>query len=251
MSIIDTFDENGVGIITPSQTEKPIAGFPETVIAVFSAKYHQLVLQTMETSEISALMAGGLRIPISKVNYKGVSLGMYHSLIGGPVSAAFLEEVFAKGAKRVLFFGSCGSLDREITSGRLIVPTAAYRDEGTSYHYMKASDFIEIDTAKELAAVFDQFGVSYVKTKTWTTDSFYRETERNVQLRKQAGCAVVEMECASVMAVGKFRKKPVYQFLYAADCIDHHTWDKRILGNMPDGLREQILRIALETAIRL
>ncbi len=251
MSIIESFDKAGKEIINPYSVIHPVENFPETVIAVFSAKFLDLVLVNMKTWEISSLTAGGRRIPIYKINYKGLELGFYHTLLGGPAAAGLLEEVFAKGAKRVLFFGSCGSLDKKITSGHLIIPTAAYRDEGTSYHYMEASDFIEIETFYKLAEVFDRLHVPYVLTKTWTTDSFYRETDTNVELRKKLGCSVVEMECASVMAVGKFRKKEVYQFLYAADCLDDKNWDKRILGNMPNDMRERILTVALEIATKL
>ena len=70
-------------------------------------------------------------------------------------------------------------------------------------------------------------------------------------MRKKNGCKVVEMECASIMAVGQFRGVDVYQFLYAADCLDESVWNKRILGNMPDTMREKLLKIVLETAIRL
>ena len=59
------------------------------------------------------------------------------------------------------------------------------------------------------------------------------------------------MECASIMAVGQFRGVDVYQFLYAADYLDESVWNKRILGNMPDTMREKLLKIVLETAIRL
>jgi hypothetical protein len=69
--------------------------------------------------------------------------------------------------------------------------------------------------------------------------------------RKSEGCAVVEMECASIMAVGIFRNIPVYQFLYAADCLDASQWDKRMLGNMPNDMRQRILKVALETASRI
>ncbi len=205
----------------------------------------------IKTVEICSLTAGGRRIPIYKINYKGVEIGFHHTLLGGPAAAGLLEEVFAKGAKRVLFFGSCGSLNKEITSGHFIIPTAAYRDEGTSYHYMEASDFIEIETSNKLAEIFDELHVPYILTKTWTTDSFYRETDTNVELRKKLGCSVVEMECASVMAVGQFRQKKVYQFLYAADCLDDKNWDKRILGNMPNDMRERILTVAFESATKL
>ncbi len=251
MSIIESFDKVGKEIIDPYRTIPPVDNFPETVVGVFSAKFLDLVLSNLEASEISSLTAGGRKIPIYVVKYKGIEFGFYHSLLGGPATAALLEEVFAKGAKRVLFFGSCGSLNKEITSGHFIIPTAAYRDEGTSYHYMPASDFVEIETWNRLAGIFDSLHVPYVLTKTWTTDGFYRETETNVELRKECGCSVVEMECASVMAVGHFRKKEVYQFLYAADCLDDKNWDKRILGNMPKDMRERILTVAFEIAMQL
>ena len=132
-----------------------------------------------------------------------------------------------------------------------MVPTAAYRDEGVSYHYAEPSDYIEIHTARELTEVFDAMHISYHTTKAWTMDAFYRETRGSMEKRKSEGCGVVEMECASLMAVGQFRKKRVYQFLYAADCLSGADWDKRILGNMPEDLRERILLVAIETAIRL
>lgn len=251
MSIIESFDKSGNEIINPYNSIRPVDNFPETILVVFSSKFLDLVLENMKPLEISSLTAGGRKIPIYKINYKGIALGIYHTLLGGSATAALLEEVFAKGAKRVLFFGSCGSLDKEITSGHLIIPTAAYRDEGTSYHYMASSDFVEVKTSDKLAEIFDRLHIPYVLTKTWTTDGFYRETDTNVELRKKLGCSVVEMECASVMAVGQFREKEVYQFLYAADCLDGKIWDKRILGNMPNDLRERILTVAFETAIKL
>ena len=151
----------------------------------------------------------------------------------------------------MLYFGSCGSLDKDITAGYLLVPTAAYRDEGTSYHYAPPSDFIEVKSADRLAEIFDELSVPYNRTKTWTTDAVYRETRDNMEKRRSEGCSVVEMECASLMAAAQFRGYEVYQYLYAADCLDGEQWDSRILGRMSDDLRESILKIALETAIRL
>jgi len=53
------------------------------------------------------------------------------------------------------------------------------------------------------------------------------------------------------MAVGQFRNVDVYQFLYASDSLDAEEWDPRILGNMPDDMRESHLHIAFEIAHRL
>jgi len=251
MSIINTFDPCGKELIRAQDAIRPIENFPNTMIVVFSEKFRSLLLKKYEATEIGALHGGGTSHPIYQFEYKGVMMGFFTSTLGGPAAAAFLEELIALGAKNFLYFGSCGALDREIAEGRLLVPTAAYRDEGVSYHYAEASDFLEIQSAPALAKVFDEMGVAYNATKTWTTDSFYRETDRNMQLRKSEGCGVVEMECASVMAVGQFRKKNVYQFLYAADCLDESTWDKRTLGNMPQDLRERILVVAIEAVYRL
>lgn len=250
MGITNTFDNDSDEIICPQDAIAAINGFPEIVISVFSQKFSDLLLDTVEANQIGE-MTGGRKIPIYKFIYGGKEIGFYHTLLGGSASGALLEEVIAKGGKKILFFGSCGALDKEITAGHLIIPVEAYRDEGTSYHYAPASDYIKICSAEKLSQIFNLLKVPYVKAKTWTTDSFYRETQKNAEARKNDGCKVVEMECASIMAVGQFRGVDVYQFLYAADCLDESVWNKRILGNMPDTMRERLLKIALETAIRL
>ena len=251
MSITDSFDMNSKEIINPAEVIPKIEGFPETVIASFSKKSLDILASFCELQEISHIIATGLTIPIYKFEYKGKTLGIYHTLLGGPASGGLLEEVIAKGAKKVLFFGSCGSLDKSITSGHLIVPTAAYRDEGTSYHYAPPSDYIEVKTADKLSEILSEIGAPHCKSKIWTTDAFYRETMNNIEARKRDGCCGVDMECASVMAVGDFRNIEVYQFVYAADCLDGDKWDERILSETPDDLREAILHVALESAIRL
>lgn len=250
MSILTSFDPESEEIISPTVTAPAVDGFPETVIAAFTDEFEELLLRAFKPQTVSS-MYGGRGIPIYSFDYKGIKIGFYHTLLGGAASAALLEEIIAKGAKKVLFFGSCGSLDKSITEGRLIVPTAAYRDEGASYHYLPSSDYINVATADKLASVFDEIKVPYIKTKTWTTDGFYRETKNNMLARKKEGCSVVEMECASVMAVSQFRGKGVYEFLYAADCLDGESWDMRILGGNPKSLCDLIFNTALETAVRL
>ncbi len=251
MSIIDTFDCNGEEIIKAKNNVRTIENFPTTVLVVFSAKMCKLFLSKYKAMKIGALSAGGQEFPIYQFEYKGIKTGFFNTVLGGAGSAALLEELIALGAEKLLYFGSCGALHKEIAEGRLLVPTAAYRDEGVSYHYAEASDYLEIETAPALMQILDDMNILYHTTKTWTTDAFYRETSSNLEKRKAEGCGVVEMECASIMSVGQFRKKKVYQFLYAADCLSDSDWDKRILGNMPADLRERILLVAIEVATRL
>lgn len=49
---------------------------------------------------------------------------------------------------KYIVFGGCGCLNKKIIHGQVIIPTeASYRDEGTSYHYAPASDYIKIKNA--------------------------------------------------------------------------------------------------------
>ena len=127
----------------------------------------------------------------------------------------------------------------------------AYRDEGTSYHYLPVSDYVEIPTHAHLSQIMDELHLPHVSGRVRTTDAFYRETRSNMENRKADGCIAVDMECASVMAAGQFRGVPVYQFLYADDCLDGDHWDPRTLGARPSSSHEMYLRVALEIAAKL
>lgn len=251
MSILDTFDPHSPEILTPAHIAQPVENCPEVFIATFKEQVLDLIRQNYAAEEISSMQAGGIQVPVYRFQYQGKWLGCYHTLLGGPASVGLLEEVRIKGAKKLLLFGSCGALDETLATGHIIIPSEAYRDEGTSYHYLPPSDYVEISTAPKLKAVLDGLGVPNVMGRVWTTDAFYRETADNCRKRREDGCIAVEMECASMAAASRFRGVEFYQFLYAADCVGSTDWDARLLGNMPASGWEKYLRIALETAVRL
>ncbi|MCL2518298.1 MAG: nucleoside phosphorylase [Oscillospiraceae bacterium] len=247
MAIIDTFDDKTDAIINPSQIAPPIDGFPKVAVVAFSERMIIALNEHYETTLIDKMTAV-YTIPIYQITFEGKEIAVYCSPLGGPCAGGLLEEMISKGCEKFVFFGSCGVLDREIAAKSLIVPTAAYRDEGTSYHYMPPGDYIEVATAPKLTAILTKLNLPHVCGKTWTTDAFYRETRGNMEKRKNEGCITVEMECASIMAVAQFRDVDVYQFLYAADSLDEVEWDSRTLGSLPKDDREKFLRIALEIA---
>ena len=251
ISILESFDPHSEAVLNPWDLAPPVEGFPETVIMTFKPQSLD-ALRAFCPTEIISHLGAGIRIPIYRFSYRDRTLGACLTLVGGAGSAALLEEVLAKGAKRVLFYGSCGALDRSLTAGRLILPTAACRDEGTSYHYLPpGADYVEVPTAGRLGEIFDELNLPYVTGRTWTTDALYRETRNNIKKRRAEGCIAVDMECASVMAAAQFRGASVYQFLYAEDSLDGAAWDRRTLGRVPSSEYERYLRIALEVAARL
>ena len=247
MSIINSFDNKTKEIISPSKNVSKIEGFPEIAILVFKERLINYLQDTYEVSVIGHVNIGTL-IPIYKVKYHDKEFALLRTTIGGPGTAGTAEELIAMGAKKILIYGTCGTLDKGILKGHFIIPTSAYRDEGTSYHYAEPSDYIDIPTSNKLCSIFDELNIPYVKGRTWTTDAFYRETIGNMQKRKSEGCIVVDMECASIMAVGQFRNIPIYQFLYGDDTLDGTEWDRR---NIEDSSKETMERNILELGFKV
>ena len=252
MSLFDTFDPDSEEIVKfeYQSSFQPTAEFPETVIMTFKDKTFQALDHVCPT-EVIAILREGRDIPVYKLSWNGRSIGIFQTLIGGAGTAGLLEETLAMGAKKVLLYGACGVLDSALVAGHFILPTQAYRDEGTSYHYMPVGDYVDIPTAQRLGEIFDGLRLPYVKGRVWTTDAFYRETRNNMEKRKADGCLAVDMECASAMAVAQFRGAAVYQFLYAEDSLDGSAWDARTWHGVPRSAYEKYLQIALETAVRL
>ncbi len=160
--------------------------------------------------------------------HEGERLALFHPGVGAPLAAFFLEEVIALGCTDFIACGGAGVLDAAIGVGQVIVPTAAVRDEGTSYHYLPAGREALPDPAAVAAieAVLTQRGVPYRTGKTWTTDAIYRETRAKVGLRRSEGCLTVEMEAAAFFAVAQFRGVRFGQLLYGGDDLSGE-WDRR------------------------
>jgi uridine phosphorylase len=68
-----------------------------------------------------------------------------------------------------------------------VVPDSPLRDEGTSYHYLKAGRDVA-PTPRALAAIeadLQQNNREYIRGKTWTTDAVYRETRARMKRRRE------------------------------------------------------------------
>lgn len=252
--ILTEFDKNIKSTFNPDEVAEKIKGFPEVGISCFSNDLIEKLIKSFDYEIITYLNNSNENVPVYKINYKGVEIAIYMSRVGAPACTVNYEEIIAMGLKKLVLFGTCGVLKKEIDDLAIIVPTHAIRDEGTSYHYKEASDEIEVN--KKYKPVFEQIlkehNYSFVEGKTWTTDAPYRETVDKVIKRREQGCVCVEMECASMFAVSEFRNSDLFQFFYAADNLDSPNWDKRSLANesmLSD--KEKVALLALELAVRI
>lgn len=231
--ILEEFDETLTSTFDPYEVENVIEGFPKIGVTCFSKKLFDQLVERFHGEQIAENSNGNGRLPVYKINYEGEELALFMSRVGAPACIVQYEELFAMGLEKVVVFGTCGVLSKDIEDLAIIIPTSAIRDEGTSYHYMKASREVETNPKymDDFIKLLEEHEYSYVKGKTWTTDAPYRETRNKVMDRKNEGCVCVDMECSAIFALAKFRNKDVFQFFYAADNLDSAKWDKRSLGN--------------------
>jgi uridine phosphorylase len=114
-----------------------------------------------------------------------------------------------------------------------LVPNKAMRDEGTSYHYLPASRFVDIskDARSAIEKALKNHHLNYTEVTTWSTDGFFRETREKVDYRKSEGCSVVEMECAALAACAEMRGAVWGELLFTADTLaDAEHYDERNWG---------------------
>lgn len=252
--ILNDFDECKTSTFDPCEVENIIPNFPKVGITCFSKKLMDRYIEIFNGEKIAEVSNANGRVPVYKIKYKGKEFALFMSRVGAPACTVGYEEVLVMGLEKLIMFGTCGVLDRNIDDLAIIIPTSAIRDEGTSYHYMKDSDEISVNEKyrDEFKQVLNDNNVSYVEGKVWTTDAPYRETRAKVLKRKEQGCICVDMECSAMNAVAKFREKDLFQFFYAADNLDSAKWNKRSLGN-DDRLseKEKIIYLVLELALKI
>lgn len=246
--IINSFDNKSEEIIKPPHFEN--ATKCDVCIVTFSNEIEDFVVKEFNPKQVGILKCANGTIPIYIFSYKGKTFGFYKTLIGASSAVVFLEEVVGLlETKKIVVFGSAGSLDKNICNNKVIVPTYAYRDEGTSYHYANAEDYIKIKNSPAVSEFMKNNKIPYVEGKVWTTDAFYRETVNNYNKRKVDGCIAVDMECSAMQAVCDFRNLELYYFLISGDILDSAEWDNRELREANHNIGN--FNIALELANKI
>jgi uridine phosphorylase len=247
------FDPEREAIIEPSQIVEPLDDMPEHfVLCFFQNVIDQLVQEGLAREIRSTPTEQGPRRFYALDCGLERPVALMHPGIGAAIAAASLEVAVALGGRKFVACGGAGVLDRSIAVGHLVVPTAAVRDEGTSYHYMPASR--EVTPAPEavraIETVLQRRKVDYLLAKTWTTDAIFRETRAVTVLRRAEGCLTVEMEAAAFFAVAQFRGVPLGQILYGGDNLDAEQWDRRDWMDRAS-VREQLVFLAAEACLEM
>jgi uridine phosphorylase len=159
----------------------------------------------------------GHDLHLGRVEKDGQTLdvGTISTGMGCPSIDLIVTELLALGATTLLRVGTCGSLQPEITTGDLIVATAAVRDEGTSDHYLprefpalasfallRAADAAAHSTTERV-----HFGPVHTKDSLYARElklgPLRRQHEEYEAVLRRGGVLASEMECAHLFVLAQ------------------------------------------------
>lgn len=245
------FDSAPRAKIEPSEVIKRL-NVPEYCVITFFGDVIKKMINEGRLKKVGEFFTCTVVLPVYETEFNGKSIGIVQGYLGAAGSGALLEELIAMGFKKFIVCGAAGVLKKDVQVGHLVIPYSAIRDEGLSYHYLEPSREVECNK-QALECIVDYLKVNqipFIKAKTWTTDSFYRETEEKIALRVSEGCLTVEMEAAAFFAVAKFRNVILGQVLYDGDDLSGIEWDSRNWNSLEE-LRYNLVGLSMAICLEL
>ncbi len=132
----------------------------------------------------------------------GEPLTIQSTGMGGPSAAIVLEELIALGVRRAIRVGTAGGLDPALQLGDLLVVEQALAADGTSRALgggeRSSSDPSLLDALRTGAPAAAHGTVV-------SSDLFYEVGEPRFEEWRSAGALAVEMEAATLFAIGRLR----------------------------------------------
>jgi uridine phosphorylase len=141
--------------------------------------------------------------------------------IGGPVTAAVVEELAEIGVREIVAVDLAASLYAEVPSGTIVLVSDAAIGDGTAPHYLPNTSEVEVagDLSGRLASALASRDVGFSAGRVWSMDAVYRETAAEVRRYRAADAVLVDMESAAFLAAGAALGVETASLLVAADTL--------------------------------
>ena len=148
--------------------------------------------------------------------------------MGSPALAAKLEQLIEMGAKRYIAIGLAGSLVEGHKIGDFAISTQALAEDGVSHHYLPEDvSFASADAA--LVELWGRFAKAeglpdFHGIPTWSFSAIFRETPRAIKRVRALGCGLVEMEAATLYAMGQDKGVQTLSLFVVSDTLTEEHW---------------------------
>jgi uridine phosphorylase len=156
----------------------------------------------------------------------GRDIGIVPCAVGAPYAVLVAEELHASGCGLIVSVTSAGRVLPLGDPPYFVLIERAWRDEGTSLHYVPASEWSHLrpELLSLLDGAFEGFAEPVSVGTSWTTDAPFRETKTAIAAATHAGVHAVEMEAAALYAYATAKQRDIV-------CVAHVTNNMGIGGD--------------------
>jgi purine-nucleoside phosphorylase len=152
--------------------------------------------------------------------------------VGAPGLAIKMEELIALGARRFIAVGTAGGLMNMHRIADFVLCPKALAEDGVAHLYLpQGQDIVEADPEMILEWSFfvkKRSLPEFSSAMAWSFSAFFRETVADVYRVGDKGCTVVEMEAATLYAIGKEKDVRTLSLFVISDSITQENWVPRI-----------------------
>lgn len=146
--------------------------------------------------------------------------------MGAPALSVKLEQLIALGVKTFIAVGTAGTLMNHPIGDFIIAPKALAED-GVAHHYLKGSPFSQAD--EELFSAWNAFAQSrsmphFHPVPAWSFSALFKETPADICRVAKLGCGVVEMEAATLYAIGQEKGVQTLSLFVVSDTLTQEDW---------------------------
>jgi uridine phosphorylase len=146
----------------------------------------------------------------------GEPLTIQSTGMGGPSAAIVISELHDLGARRLVRIGTCGALAPELELGELVIATEAMADDGASRSLGAGT---RVAASPRLLARLTAADGNAPRCVVVSTDLFYDGPQDAEQRWLRDGAAAVEMEAATLFALGSRRGFEAAAVLIVTDLL--------------------------------
>ena len=165
------------------------------------------VKRIVERMDDAELLAQNREYIVYTGTYKGVTVTVCSSGIGGPAASIAFEELIKLGAKVFIRVGSAGGRQKTTPIGTPVVINATFRGEGTSKAYLPEAfpAVADLDVTNALVQALKDQGEEYQVGLGFTRDAYYVQDKELNALLTDCGVKAAEQEAAVLFIIGSVR----------------------------------------------
>jgi uridine phosphorylase len=210
-------------IIFPKKGRKDPTIGPVAVMVAMHKDVH-LMRRTMDMGKKPSGSIATSKLYQARHGGQGVTL--VGPMLGAPQAVLIMEKLIVLGARRILFFGWCGSTQESVKNGDLVLPDRAVIGEGTSMYYPSKNEDTRPSSNmfKAIKEGLEGCSVPCHTGAVWSTDAPYRETRQKILTLQKEGVIGVDMEVSALFSAAQFRHVECGALLVVSDELGTLRW---------------------------